>query len=75
VLPVSRVAVHGMTGEAVRLENVPVGAFVALHAENGETLALGVVEAIDDGAGTLTVRTTRTPAEIAAVTVGETMAT
>ena len=75
VLPVSRVAVHGMTGEAVRLENVLVGAIVALHAENGETLALGVVEAIDDGAGTLTVRTTRTPAEIAAVTVGETMAT
>jgi polynucleotide 5'-hydroxyl-kinase GRC3/NOL9 len=75
LLEVSRVAVRGISGEALSLEHVIVGAIAALHAQNGETLALGVVEVVDVAAGTMTVRTTREAAEIAAMTVGETMAT
>ena len=70
-----RVAVHSISGDLLSPENIPVGAIAALHASNGETLALGVVDAVDVVRRTLTVRTTRTADEIAAVTVGETTVT
>ena len=75
VLEVACVEVRAITGESVSLENVTVGVIVALHAANGDTLALGVVDALDLAAGTLTVRTTHAAAEIAVVTVGEPTAT
>jgi len=73
VLSHVRVPVRSITGESLSLEHVAVSVLAALHAPSGETLALGVVDAVDVAAGTLTVRTTRDAAEIAAVTVGETM--
>jgi polynucleotide 5'-hydroxyl-kinase GRC3/NOL9 len=75
VLEVARVAVRALAGETLPLERVAVGAVAAVHAATGETLALGIVDAIDAVAGTLTVRTTRAAADIAAITVGETTAT
>jgi polynucleotide 5'-hydroxyl-kinase GRC3/NOL9 len=74
-LALVRVAVHSISGEPLSPENIAVGAIAALHASNGETLALGVVDAVDVVRRTLTVRTTRTADEIAAVTVGETTVT
>jgi len=70
-LDLARVTVRGVDGASTSLERIGVGAVVAVHAATGETLALGIVEAVDAGASTLTVRTTRTAAEIGAVTVGE----
>ena len=70
-----RVAVHSISGEPLAPENIAVGAIAALHASHGETLALGVVHAVDVVRRTLTVRTTRSAGEIAAVTVGETTVT
>ena len=74
MLALARVVVRSITGEPLSPENIAVGAIAALHASNGETLALGVVDSVDVAAGTLTVRTTRNAAEVAAVTVGETTA-
>ena len=75
VLALVRVAVHSIGGEPLSPESIAVGAIAAVHASNGETLALGVVDAVDAVRRTLTVRTTRTAGEIAAVTVGETTVT
>jgi len=75
VLALVRVAVHSISGEPLAPENIAVGAIAALHAPNGETLALGVVHAVDVVRRTLTVRTTRSAGEIAAVTVGATTVT
>ena len=74
VLARLRVPVRSVTGESLSLENIAVGAIAALHGSSGDTLALGVVDAVDIAAGTLTVRTTRDEADVAAVTVGETTA-
>jgi len=71
VLAVARVAVRAITGASLPLERVGVGTIVAVHAADGTTLALGVVEGVDVRAGSFTVRTMPVAAEIAAVTVGE----
>ena len=73
-LDASRIAVRSLAGAPLALEQVTPGTIVALHDANGATLALGVVEAAEPAAGTVTVRTTRAAAEVAAITVGETMA-
>lgn len=73
-LDARRVAVNDLTGDAMPLADVSPGAVAGLYAADGATMALGVVHAVDARAGQLVVRTTRSAAEIAAITIGETMA-
>ena len=74
VLDTRRVAVRDLTDEALALTAITPGAVAGLYARDGATLALAVVHEVDVRAGRLVVRTTRSATEIAAVTIGETMA-
>ncbi len=73
-LATARVSVRSLAGAPLPLEQVRSQTIVALHDAGGETLALGVVEAVDLAAGTVTVCTTPSAAGVATITVGETMA-
>ena len=73
-LDIRRVAVRDLTDEELALTAITPGAVAGLYARDGATLALAVVHEVDVRAGRLVVRTTRSTAEIAAVTIGETMA-
>jgi len=71
VLDAARVAVRSIAGAPVALETIAPATVVAVHDRDGAALALGVVEAADASAGTLTVRTAHAAHGIASVTVGE----
>jgi polynucleotide 5'-kinase involved in rRNA processing len=56
----TRVAVRSLTGEPATLDTLVAGTLVALHGEDGETLAIGLLEGVDPARGALTVKTPRT---------------
>jgi polynucleotide 5'-hydroxyl-kinase GRC3/NOL9 len=69
-LDASQVAVRALNGEPAVLDQIAPGTLVALHTAGGAARALGVIERVDAGAGTLTVRTALRAADVASVTVG-----
>ena len=71
-LDAARIDLRSVVGAPVALETLIAGTLVALQAADGTTLALAVVEATDPARATLTVRTTRTGADVATVVIGET---